>query len=315
MKQTISHSQLLNRILLTGRLRQFQIIVQVAELGSMHRASRELGVSQPAITKTIRELEEKLELPLFERQPRGIKLTAAGREVMPYLRRMLEAAGRCAETVAVRHNNGSAIVRVASVAAGTGGLLAPYVEGFTRAYPDVQMKIDEIDGRQIGAFASQDDYDVFVCRAPETIPEAWTFLPMLADQNVIIGSVQHPLAKRSDVSLDDLAACAWLIPPAGVSAVGLFETLFQDSLPPSTCRVETRVPVLIRAILDQRNLLSIVPLSMFRSEIDEGRLSRIPFDLGGSIAPLGLMIRREQAGEAARRLIDYLTVRASLRSK
>lgn len=289
-----------------GRLRQFQMVLAVADLGNTHRAARKLAVSQPAVTKAIQDFEDVLGMAVFERHARGMRPTPAGRELLPLLRGMIEAAGRCAEAVAVRQSTESTIVRIGAVAAGLSGTLAHHLPGFSAKYPHIHLKVHEIDGRRLQSLVGAGECDIFVCRIPETIPEAWSFTPLVHDEHAILAAPDHPLVGLAGLTRTDLSDCTWLSPPEGVPALHLFQNFTANIPAERFCQIATRSPVVVREALRQRHVLAIAPVSIFQSDLAAGTLQRLDFDLDSALDPIGLLVRSEGSGEACRRLTRYL---------
>ncbi|MFV0244359.1 MAG: LysR family transcriptional regulator [Qingshengfaniella sp.] len=298
MSQYLTHAQFLQRLLLKGRLRQLQMVVSVAQAGSMQQAARDLAISQPSITKAVAELETDLGMALFERHARGMRLTRSGARILPDLQRILDSTDRFAQAVAAQHDAGSSILRVASVAAGISGVLAGHAPSFCRDNPDIVLSIDEIDGRQILNCAARDEFDIFICRTPETTPEGWIFTPAEPDEHAILAAPSHPLTTAANVTLEALHACTWLMPPAGVPAEALLAEIFAGYPPLRMAQLPTRSRTMNRASLQQLGLVSIAPLSIFRSELENRTLARIDFALSSKMPPLGVLRPRVSTGTA-----------------
>lgn len=302
----MSGAQLSQRLMLKGRFRQIQMVAVVARCGSMQQAARDLAVSQPAITKAVGELEVELGLPLFERHARGIRLTRFGREVLPQLERILTATEQFSEAVTLHHSLSATVLRVASVAAGISGLLARMVAPFCTANPGILLKVDEVDGPAILSLAAREEYDLFICRMPDTLPEGWQFTAVQEDDHAIIAAPDHPLVGRQDVTLADLHAQTWQHPPSGIPADAILARLFEGLPPPRRAGVATRSRTLNRAILTDMGLLSLAPVSIFRAEILAGTLACVSYPLEGALRPLGAMRQVQSPGAAADRFVAAL---------
>lgn len=90
------------RLLGHARLRHLQLLVAVADHGTLKRAAEHVGMSQPAATQAMGEFERLLESPLFERLPRGMRATAAGQTVLPVVRQILQALEVSIEALAAQ---------------------------------------------------------------------------------------------------------------------------------------------------------------------------------------------------------------------
>ncbi|WP_147273340.1 LysR family transcriptional regulator [Paracoccus lutimaris] len=306
MKNPLPPEHILRRLLQKGRLRQFQMVLAVADLGNSHDAARTLAVSQPAITKAVQELEEVLGLAVFERHARGMRPTPMGREIVLFLRRIVATTGQFAETVATHHSTESLVVRIGAVAAGLNGVLAHHLPIFAEAHPQIRIRVDEIDGRQINTILADGEFDVIICRRQPTLPRPWDFTPLFWDEHAIIAAPDHPLVGRRGLRLDDLEGCIWMTPTTGVLALGLFEDLVVRCRNPGFCQIATRAPVIIRETLRQRRALAIVPLSTFQAELAAGTVARLDFPLNSPNAPVGLIACHEAMGAAALALVEYL---------
>lgn len=306
MTDTVSQSQMFQRLLLKVRLRQVQMIVAVAQSGSMQQAARDLAVSQPAITKAVGEIETDLGILLFDRHARGIRLTRIGKSVLPLMERILDATDTFSQAVAMQRTSGSTLLRVGSVAAGISGLLASRVPAFLGCHPDIVLRINEIDGRQILSLAARDEVDVLVCRVPDSRPEGWSFVPVVDDEHAILAARHHPLAGRKDVTLADLQACTWLMPPAGVPAEAEMEALFAGRPTPDLVRLPTRSRTLNRAAIQELGALSVAPISIYRAELDAGTLARIDFPLSTALRPIGLLRPDSSVGQAMDRFVAFM---------
>lgn len=306
MTAPVPHAQLFQRLLLKGRLRHLQMVASVARLGSMQAAAQALSVSQPAVTKAVAEIEEDIGVALFDRHARGIRLTRAGHELIPLIKRILEATDLFAQGVAAQRDSGASILRVAAVAAGMSGLLAQHVAAFCQAHPDILLRVDEADGRQILNLAARDEYDVFVCRPPEAIPEGWVFAEVMQDEHALVTAPTHPLAGKSDVDFEALLECTWLMPPAGVPAEALMAGLFVGRPRPRIVQMPTRSRTLNRAVIQELGLISVAPISIYRAELANRTLVRIDFTLSSALPPLGLLYPAQSKGAAMDRFLGHV---------
>jgi LysR family hydrogen peroxide-inducible transcriptional activator len=191
-------------------IHQLRYFVAVAEEGSFSRAAAKVRVSQPSLSQQIRKLEAEVGQPLFDRLPRSVVLTEAGRCFIDYARQILASIGdarRCVDEL-----KGEVAGRLAVGAIPT---IAPYllpelVVTFQKHYPQVTLEIveDVTDGvtRRIEA-GELDVALASTCQQSPTLRrESLGSEPLLA-----LVSEGHPLAKKTSVEFDDLKSQRFLL--------------------------------------------------------------------------------------------------------
>lgn len=302
-----SASVLLGRLQARARLRHVQVLVKLAELQSLRRCAEALGLSQPAVTQLLAELERLVELPLFDRHSRGVRIAPAGRELLPLARRMLDALAEGSETLTAMKHQGAGVVRVAAITGALAGLLVRAVPAFARAHPTVQLQVRESDVDQCALQLARGEVDIAACREPAVPPAACRFRPLLADRFVIACGPAHPLAGRRGLRWPTLARQRWLPAPVGSSAREAFDRLMSEAgISPATCPVITRVSSLTWALLREEPLLTLVPYGVVRQLVEARQLALIEPLPALPFAPLGLLLREPGASTATRGFADFV---------
>lgn len=303
----VAASVLLNRLLARARLRHVQVVVKVSELGSVKRAAQAIGMTQPAVTHVLADMETLLSVELFQRHARGMRPTTVCLDLLPRMRRMLDAMGEAAEAVAARSGLGDAFVRVLATRAAIGGLLVPALPAFSAAHPAVRLQISEVDADALGAAAARGDVDLVGCREPAVLPQGWRFVSLLADRFVVVCGPQHPLARRQRLRVAALKRETWLLAPVNsLARRALDDLLVEHGWEIRSCEVVTRDPELTCAVLSQQNAVALLPLSAGRQLVQRGQLVVLPTEDSLALAPLGLLLRNEGRNDASELFARFL---------
>lgn len=301
-------SALLNRLLARGKFRHLQVLLRLAELGSVQRTADAIGLTQSAVTQTLAYLEELLEVKLFERHARGVRPTPAGRGLLPVARRLMLGISDGAEAIVSVRERSEGVVRLMASATATHGLLAAALPGFCRRFPGIQIQLREGEGEDQLLAISRAEVDLVICRQPEVIPEAWDFHPIREDRFAIVCRPSHPLAARRAVRWAEIGRATWLSLPTGLGARTRFDSLSEqhfDSLP-ATFPVVTQSLSVIQRLLGEFDLLAFLPFNLIRPQLDSGELVELKVKKKMPMAPIGVLQPRQQEGEAAGRLVAEL---------
>lgn len=303
----IPASVLLNRLIAKARFRHLQVLVRLSELGSLQRTAESVGMTQPAVTHILADLESLLEAPLFQRHARGVRPTLTCTDLLPMVRQILAGLEASAEAVAHRQQQGQGVVRIVGSGASVNGLLAPAIAAFNLANPHIQVHVREAEIAAALSFVAAGEVDLVGCRRPTTTPQGWEFQALREDEFWILCGPDHPLGSRRRVSWQALSRETWLPSPVGTAArTRLDELAAHWQEPLRTCEVITRVPIVTMRLLQSQRLLTLVPASSMRPLVDDGQLKvlrppePLPFD------PLGMLLPVEGMGEATRKLADFL---------
>jgi len=122
------------------RIEQLEYVAAVARLGSFRRAAEELHISQPALSGSVRSLERELGVDLLERGRHGARMSSSGRELLPHLRGVLDAVDQLRLAAGEQHRS-VRLVRVGTVNAASGPLLAPAIRQFRDRHPATQVEV------------------------------------------------------------------------------------------------------------------------------------------------------------------------------
>ncbi len=186
-------------------LKHFRYFSAVAEEGSFHRAAERLHIAQPALSRRIRDMEEELDVALFLRSARGVKLTAAGKVLLAELEKILPqielAKSRTQQTA--KGQFGVINIGITTAVAELRFAIAAIGEA-QRSLSDVHFKLNLIPSDQQLSALHRGDLDIgLLYRRPPT-PPGMEYRDLRIDNYVLVVSENHPLAKRKKVRLAEL---------------------------------------------------------------------------------------------------------------
>lgn len=200
-------------------LSQLRCFVKVAELQHMTRAAHALSLSQPALSKTIRLLEEEFGVALFERRGKHIYLTDNGRLLLKRAYPLLsQAAALGAE---LRDSGGGEPAPIRLAARGAASLIPGLITGFRRLYPAARFDLRQDDDVAL----RNGEYDLLIGVSP--MAGGGENSCLLLEEEICAAMPEgHPLAKRRRVTLEELATH----PMIGLGGSRMVRTLLQTCL-------------------------------------------------------------------------------------
>ncbi len=283
---------------------QAEAFLHFADAGGFAGAAARSGLSQPAIHRAVRELEAIWATPLAERRGRGMVLTAAGRALARGVRL---AAGEIAAGIVEARGDADEGGRIAIGAMPLSrALLLPHALAlFLNDARGTVIDVVEGSWRELVDPLLDGVVDLMIGALRSDPPTGLDQVPLFTDRLAIFGRAGHPLA-GNPVDLEQLATQRWVVGPVGTPLRHHWETLFAGrTLPPVP--VECGSVMVIRGLLAESDLLTLLSPDQVALEVEAGLLARIGPDLIDTVRTIGITTRsgwRPTAGQA--RLIALL---------
>lgn len=211
-----------------NRLKQLRAFCYTAKLGSISRAAEKLFLSQPSVSLQIQALERELDTELLERRGPHISLTPEGRILYEIARPMVQGIDTLPETFAAHCGNlESGELNIAAGESTILYILPEVVREFADTYPGISLKLHNVTGRDGMEMMRADEVDFAVGSMLE-VPEDIAYHPIFVYQPLLITSLDHPLAKKRHVTLEEIAPHGLILPPRHLSTWRIVDLVFQQ---------------------------------------------------------------------------------------
>ena len=251
-------------------LRQLAVFASVAKHLSFARAAEELHLTQPAISMQIKELEAAVELPLFERSGRAVRLTMPGEYFLVYARRMLATLKEAGDAMAkLRKVQGGRItIGMLSTAE---YFLPRLVARFRSQHPAVEMRLAVGNREELSRMLHDNEVDLAVMGSPprelDTRAE-----PFAAHPLGVIASPEHPLARRREIAPKVLEGEPFIFREPGSGTRAAMERFFRDRhVAPAPIMEMTSNETIKQAVIANMGL-AFVSLHTVALELSVGQL-------------------------------------------
>lgn len=245
----------------------------VYELGNVNRAAEKIGISQPALSMSLRHLEDDLGTPLFQRLTRGLIPTEAGEVLYRYAGAMRQSARLAAEEIATLESGSHSRLRLGAGVAWTTTVLPSVLIDLQAHFKDMSIDMVTGVGDQLAGLFLAGKIDVFLAAGsmprldvPEVEKEFIANLPMLA-----VADRENPLSKLKAVTPLDLVAMPW----AGFYEDEGFFQLAQHymalrGLPAPKIAIRTNSAAALTTFIRESELVSVLISPLARSACDAG---------------------------------------------
>ncbi|HYP83696.1 LysR substrate-binding domain-containing protein [Variovorax sp.] len=253
------------------KLHQLRDFVTTARSGSLRAAARQLGLTQPSLTKSIQQLEKELGCALFERSARGAVLSSAGRTFLP----RAEAAINELQRGASELKQGGGSVNVALSAAITLIGLPDSVSAFQKKFPDVALRV--ISGSYSVMFPELRSGAVDFAIGPRPthpLGDEYVIEDLFRNSRSVICRKGHPLQRCR--SLAELTQAQWIV--SGVTGVAADEhdrMFIELGLPVPRAAIQCEYGTALLTLLASTDMLAIMPRQWAESPVMSTLLSQI----------------------------------------
>ena len=245
------------------KLNAVRDFLAVAERGGLRAAGRQLGVPQPAITRSIQELEKELGAALFERTPKGVRLTVVGETFLRRATAVRNELQRAKEEIAQLRGETRGTVTVCLSSVPHLALLPNVLRPFRARFPEADLRV--IDGVFPNVEASLKDgsVDCYVGPPPARLPSELQSEELFENSRIIMGRKGHPLQHAR--SLRDLVEAEWITTSITHKAEEELGPLFAEHhLPAPRLVMRAQSTLTFLVSMAYSDLLMMVPLQWIK---------------------------------------------------
>ena len=288
-------------------LRDLEYFVVVAEQGNLGRAAYQLRLSQPALSKSLKRLEDALAVRLFRRSASGMALTAEGSLLLARARELRQSLRNVAREVADVSKGHAGHINIGVGPNANDDVLMIAITKLLWVEPRITMKVIVSDQDEIVPTLHRGEIDVIVNLVYPKPPAGLAFIPLRDDECVVCCGLTHRLAGRTNVSLAELSNERWALGEPGLPTSQILHEVLRDHrMEPPRVALQTRqLSMRLRAaacsdllaygskaVIEQHGGLYVLP-------VEELRWAR----------SVGVLHRKEPyLSPAIRRFIDILQI-------
>ena len=301
----LGFSQLCNWL----RFRHLVLIDTLARTQNMHAAALEMNISQPAVSKMLREVEKQLGFALFQRLPRSMSPTDLGSHVARYARIALNDSRHFVGQINHLRQGGHGLLKIGSIYAATSVALPAAIVGVKQRWPLLTLDVLEGTSADLLNMLEHKQLDLVIARfTSDRHRQLFEFQALAPEPLCLVTGSQHPLAGAAELPLAELGSWPWIVPPAGTPMRMRLERAFAEAgmqTPENT--VETLSLRTILQLLQTAPMVAMLAESMVGPDVQAGRLTRLALPFPLVLADYGIITRRDESpGWSAEALIQEL---------
>jgi DNA-binding transcriptional LysR family regulator len=277
------------------KTRQLLLLIAIGDEGNIHRAAEILNMSQPAASKLLKDLEDALDIALFERLPRGMRPTWYGEAMIRHARIALSSLTQAGNELEALKTGRFGKVSVGAIAGPALSLLPPAIAIVAREHPDLRVELAVESSDVLIERLTQSKLDIMVGRLFEMHDKTNLTYERLADEPVCaIARPGHPMLGSSALTLKQLEQAAWIVPRMGSVLRHRFELMFREAGLDLPLRlIETSSILFTTKMLQQSDFLAVVPTEVGRYYASYGMASVLPIQLSCTMDAFGIILRKD----------------------
>lgn len=245
------------------KLRDLNILMTVAQCGTMGKAAAQLAVSQPVVSKSIADLEHTVGVRLFDRSKRGVEPTLYGRALIKRGAAIFDEMQQGLKDIESLSDPNAGEVRIGATDPIAAAIVLPIIDGLTRQYPQMRFHVFVADTVPLLDALSARSVDLTMTRIARSVTEELSAEPLFFDEVVVATGARNPLLRKRRLALADLMGEPWLFPVDGFFG-GLVADVFRASglEPPQPTVVTTHGPLRSGLLATQRFLTVVAGFSL-----------------------------------------------------
>lgn len=285
-----STPQLLNRL----RMRQIALMLAVEECSTLRGAAGKLGLTQPAATKMLHELESALGQLLFERAGRSLRLNPAGERVLGYFRGIRGSMEALNRELSELQLGSAGRLAVGSIMAATPGRLTEALVQLKAQFPLLAIEIAVDTSDRLMPQLNEGVLEVVIGRDAGEGSEC-LFRSVDDEALAIVSGCDHPLARSRNVEFGMLTDYPWILQPIGSPARDVVEREFgAHHRPMPRGLIETGSILTTMSLVGRSRMLGAIPATVAQRNAEHGLVATLDYAFRHKLPSYGTIVRRDR---------------------
>lgn len=296
------------------KFRHLTLIDTLARTGNMHMAAQQMNLSQPALSKMLKEIEHLLGFAVFERLPRSMPPTDLGEQVVRYAHVVLNDARNFVDQISSLREGGHGHLKVGGIFAATAVALPDAIVAIKKRWPLLGIEVVEQTSDRLMAMLDERILQLAVARFTDDIQcQRFDFQPLAPEPFCFVVNHQHPLAESGSVTLEQLLEWQWILYPKGTPIRGRMERAFAEAgvaVPRNT--IDTISMQTFLKVLLGGAMIGMLPEAMVEPHLKSGTLCALDTPLHLAPQDYGILTRKgEQLTGVAQEFAEILMADSS----
>ena len=283
------------------KLRHLETFVEVARQKSVSRAADALNLTQPAVTRTLRELEEICGKPLVEKEGRGIRISHYGEIFLRYAGSSITAARNGVNALSELSLDDGPRIRLGALPTVSTTIIPQAVSRYLQSGMRNRLKVVTGENRVLLDQLRNGELDLVMGRlpAPENM-QGLVFEPLYRDRVVIAVDASHPLAGKRQIGVDCLDDYPVIVPSDNSIIRPFVDRLFvEQGISEPRQAIESVSDSFGRAMLRNYQAIWIISRGVIAAEIETGEFVTLPIDTQSTLGSIGINTRAQTALDPA----------------
>ncbi|MCC2960580.1 LysR family transcriptional regulator [Massilia sp. IC2-278] len=277
------------------KTRQLLLLIALDDYRNIHRAAEELHMTQPAASKQIKDLEEMLDVRLFERLPRGMEPTIYGETMIRHARMALTSLALAHDDLVALKAGLSGQVEVGVIMSPAMALLPRAIARIKEQAPLLRIGVHLEPSNVLLDKLQRGTLDFMIGRILEKEDSSGLVYEELTEEPACaVVRPGHALLEAKDLRLEDIADRPWILPPPGSILRHRFDMMFRRAgLQPPANVVDTTALLLVTTLLQQTDSLHVMPLEVAQYYASLNVMRVLPIELPCKMDAFGIIRQQD----------------------
>jgi DNA-binding transcriptional LysR family regulator len=273
------------------KTRQLLLLIALDDYRNIHRAADELHMTQPAASKQIKDLEEMLDVKLFERLPRGMEPTIYGETMIRHARMALTSLALAHDDILTLKAGLTGQVEVGVIMTPAMALLPRAIARVKEEAPLLRIGVQLETSNLLLDKLQHGTLDFMIGRIFDTGDTSGLIYEELTEEPACaVVRPGHPLLERKDLALQDIVPLPWIVPPHGSILRYRFDMMFRRAgLEPPSNVVDTTAMLMITALLQQTDSLHVMPIEVAQYYASLNVMRILPIEIPCKMDAFGII--------------------------